>query len=363
MKKIKLKLNNLTKIFGDLVAVDKLSAEIIEGEFVCILGPSGCGKTTTLKMICGLESPTEGQVILDGTVINHWEPKYRNIGLIFQDYAVFSTMTAFENLAFPLMIQKRPKSEIKKKVADIAKVLRVSQTTLNKLGRELSPSEMQRVALGRTMNVNPSIFLLDEPLNMLDADLREIMRGELKRIQKELGKTMIYVTHDQQEAMALGDRVLIIRDGKLQQFDISLNVYYHPANRFVAQFIGFPPMNFIGCLLKASGGEFYVEWESVFKLRVTNIIPHKFKEKGRTSRVTLGIRPEDIEVSPQPVSGEWIKLMVTSYELLGYETVLGVSSRKKENTIIIVAPPDLKFNMGDNVWIKFNKENIHFFSE
>jgi len=363
MEKIKLKLSNLTKIFGDLVAVDKLSAEIREGEFVCVLGPSGCGKTTTLRMICGLEYPTEGQVILNGTVINHWRPKDRNIGLIFQDYAIFPTMSAFDNLAFPLRIQKRPKSEIKKKVADIAQILRLSQTTLNKLGRQLSPSEMQRVALGRTMNANPSIFLLDEPLSMLDADLREVMRGELKRIQKELRKTMIYVTHDQQEAMALADRILVMKDGKLQQFDTPFNVYHHPANRFVAEFIGFPPMNLIDCLLKTSGGEFYVEWESAFKLKVSDIIPHRFKEMRRNSRVTIGVRPEDIEVSVQPLGDDWSKLIITDYEPLGYETVLEVSSGKEENTITVLAPSNLQFNIGDNIWIKFNKEKIHFFLE
>jgi len=235
----------LRKVFDKkTVAVDGVSFEVKDGEFVILLGPSGCGKTTTLRCIAGLETPDEGEIYIGDRLVNDLPPKDRDIAMVFQSYALYPHMTVYDNLAFPLKMRKYPKDEIDKRVKEVARLLRI-EDLLDRKPRQLSGGQQQRVALGRALVRNPQVWLMDEPLSNLDAKLRVYMRAELKKLQKDLGITTIYVTHDQAEAMAMGDRIAVMDKGKILQYDEPHVVYEKPANIFVAGFLGSPPMNFV----------------------------------------------------------------------------------------------------------------------
>ena len=240
----KLVLQNVRKVFGDFTAVEGLSLEIDEGETVALLGPSGCGKSTTLNMIVGLESPTSGDILIDGKSVVDVPPGKRNIGLVFQDYAVFTHLTVRQNLAFGLRSQGMPRAEIDKKIDEVAELVDLGDV-MSRSTKVLGGSELQRVALARTLVTNPSILLLDEPLSNLEAEMRAQMRRELRRIQGETRQTIIYVTHDQIEALSLAHRIAVMDQGKLQHYGTAHEVYHRPANRFVGRFLGNPPMNMI----------------------------------------------------------------------------------------------------------------------
>src|SRR6185295_6911562 len=235
---------NVTKTFGGACVVDDLSLEVRDGEFIVLLGPSGCGKTTTLRMLAGLEAATSGDILIDGQRVNDLPPQRRDVAMVFQSYALYPHMTVAENIGYPLRVRKLDRDQIRKQVGQTAAVLEI-ESLLERKPRELSGGERQRVALARAIVRHPRAFLMDEPLSNLDARLRLQMRGELKHLQHELGITTVYVTHDQAEAMTLGHRVAVMKKGKLQQFDTPLNIYDHPANRFVAEFVGSPIMNFL----------------------------------------------------------------------------------------------------------------------
>ncbi|HEY8475311.1 MAG TPA: ABC transporter ATP-binding protein, partial [Chloroflexota bacterium] len=237
-------LDNLRKEFGKVVAVERLSLDVGDGQFVALLGPSGCGKTTTMNMIAGLERPTSGTIYFDDRPMNDVPPGKRNVGFVFQNYAIFTHMTVYDNLAFGLKIRHVPPAEIRKEVLKVAELLQLTDQLHQNAGR-LSVNDMQKVAIGRTMIIRPSIFLLDEPFSNLDAAFRAYMRGELKRLQREIGQTMIYVTHDQVEAMSMADKIAVMDFGVLQQYGTPDEVYYKPVNMFVANFIGSPNMNFL----------------------------------------------------------------------------------------------------------------------
>ena len=253
----KVKVVNLVKKFDKTVAVDGISFDVKDGEFIVLLGPSGCGKTTTLRCIAGLETPDEGEIYIDDKLVNDLPPKDRDVAMVFQSYALYPHMTVYGNLAFPLKMRKLPKDEIDKKVKEVAKLLNIDHL-LDRKPRQLSGGEMQRVALGRALVRTPRVFLMDEPLSNLDAKLRVYMRAELKKLQRDLKITTIYVTHDQAEAMAMADRIAVMNKGKILQYSEPHDVYEKPANLFVAGFIGSPPMNFIkasiveNCLLYTS---------------------------------------------------------------------------------------------------------------
>src|ERR671912_21594 len=257
---------NVTKHFGATSAVDDLSLEIRDGEFIVLLGPSGCGKTTTLRMLAGLESVTSGEILIDGERVNDVPTQHRDLAMVFQSYALYPHMTIAENIGYPLRVRKIEKTERAERVNRVAAMLEI-ESLLDRKPRQLSGGERQRVALARAIVREPRAYLMDEPLSNLDARLRVQMRGELKRLQHQLGTTTIYVTHDQAEAMTLASRVAVMRKGRLQQFDTPMNIYNQPANKFVAEFVGSPSMNFIEGELEA--GE------------VVGGFPHKSLEGGQ----------------------------------------------------------------------------------
>ncbi|RLE52516.1 MAG: glycerol-3-phosphate ABC transporter ATP-binding protein, partial [Candidatus Methanomethylicota archaeon] len=239
---VKIHLEHVTKVFGEVVAVDDVTLTIREKEFMVLLGPSGCGKTTTLRIIAGLEEPTKGEVYIDDQPVTYLPPKDRDIAMVFQNYALYPHMKVYDNIAFPLKLRKYPKEEIDKMVKEVAEMLHI-EDLLDRMPKQLSGGEQQRVALARALIRRPKAFLLDEPLSNLDAKLRVVMRAELKRLQKELGVTTVYVTHDQAEAMTMADRIAVMKDGKVLQVGSPADVFNKPVNLFVAGFIGSPPMN------------------------------------------------------------------------------------------------------------------------
>jgi multiple sugar transport system ATP-binding protein len=339
---MRVKFDSVSKRYGDLIVVDDLSLEIADGEFVVLLGPSGCGKTTTLRMLAGLESVTSGDIFIGDERINDVPTQQRDLAMVFQSYALYPHMTIAENVAYPLRVRKLDKNERDNRVSRVAKMLEI-ESLLERKPRQLSGGERQRVALARAIVREPRAYLMDEPLSNLDARLRVQMRGELKRLQHQLGTTTIYVTHDQAEAMTLASRVAVMNKGRLQQFDTPLNIYNHPANRFVAEFVGSPSMNFFEGRIEQG---FFVS----ASLRVPINRPD--------SAVTMGIRPEHIHVLTQPQDGA-IPARVYVTELMGNETFvfLTVGSHK----LIARAPADFRAELESQVWLRLETEKAHFF--
>jgi multiple sugar transport system ATP-binding protein len=353
-------LDKLTKVYGDGTrAVSDLDLEIEDGEFVVLVGPSGCGKTSALRMVAGLEPITKGQVIIGGEVVNGLPPKDRDIAMIFQNYALYPHMTAFDNIAFGLKLRGVKKERRRERVGGAAKTLGLAEV-LPKKPRTLSGGQRQRVAMGRAIVREPRAFLMDEPLSNLDAKLRVEMRAEIARIQRELGVTTIYVTHDQVEAMTLGDRVAIMRDGVLQQVAKPQELYDRPRNLFVAEFIGSPAMNLIGVDLARSNGRFTVTigddtlqvGERVLAARPA--LPH-FEGK----RLILGIRPEDLEdaeLTGGADDGQRLTAVVDIREDMGSEVFahFGISGRAVRGEDVKAAVGEDAAAVADvlgNVWI------------
>ena len=334
---------NVTKSFGDRRVVDDVSLEIKDGEFVVLLGPSGCGKTTTLRMLAGLETVTTGDIYIGDERVNDVPTPHRDLAMVFQSYALYPHMTVAENIGYPLRVRKLDKGERAKRVNDVAAMLEI-ESLLDRKPRQLSGGERQRVALARAIVREPRAYLMDEPLSNLDARLRVQMRGELKRLQHQLGTTTIYVTHDQAEAMTLASRVAVMKRGKLQQFDTPLNIYNHPANRFVAEFVGSPSMNFIDG--RVDGGVFMSE---LIRLPVT---------RENTNQITIGIRPEHIQVFTEPQNGA-IAATVYVTELMGNETFVFLSVGS--NRLIARAPADFRADVESPVWLRIVADKAHFF--
>ena len=347
-------LNNLTKSFGPTVVVDDLSLEINDGEFVVLLGPSGCGKTTTLRMLAGLEQVTSGEIFIDGERVNDLPPQRRDVAMVFQSYALYPHMTVAENIGYPLRVRKIARDQIARQVRETAWMLEI-EPLLARKPRDLSGGERQRVALARAIVRHPRAFLMDEPLSNLDARLRLQMRGELKHLQHELGITTVYVTHDQAEAMTLGHRVAVMKRGKLQQFDTPLNIYNHPANRFVAEFVGSPSMNFLvgGVDLKAR--TFSTEG---IELTLSGVHIEQISGLNADTRVILGIRPEDIRVSIDKRGG-WVPASVYVTELMGSETFVFLNLGREK--IVARAPGDFRAETDSQVWIELDTEKAHLF--
>jgi len=260
-------LKNVYKRFGDVVAVRDQSLEIRDKEFLVLVGPSGCGKSTTLRMIAGLEEISEGIIEIGDEVVNDVAPKDRDIAMVFQNYALYPHMDVYDNMAFGLKLRKFPKKEIERRVQEAADILGIEQL-LKRKPKELSGGQRQRVALGRAIVREPKVFLMDEPLSNLDAKLRVQMRTELSKLHDRLKTTMIYVTHDQTEAMTMGDRIVVLKDGLIQQVDDPLTLYNEPNNIFVAGFIGSPAMNFMDAVIKKEGDTYYIDGDGTFKIRV-----------------------------------------------------------------------------------------------
>ncbi len=316
-------LKNVFKVYpGNVTAVRDVNLEIKDKEFVVLVGPSGCGKSTTLRMIAGLEEITDGTIDIDGRIVNDVPPKDRDIAMVFQNYALYPHMTVYKNMAFGLKLRKFPKAEIDERVREAARILNIEEL-LERKPKALSGGQRQRVAVGRAIVRQPKAFLFDEPLSNLDAKMRVQMRMEISKLHHQLASTMIYVTHDQVEAMTMGDRIVVMKDGLIQQVDAPLNIYEHPANRFVAGFIGSPPMNFFeGTLSQRSDGLYFTE--GTFSVRFEDVHAKKLLE-ANLDTVVLGIRPENIQdsvfaVNPSPES--LIKAKVEVIEPMGAEVFL-----------------------------------------
>jgi multiple sugar transport system ATP-binding protein len=345
----------VTKVFKDSPAVKDLSLDIRDGEFLVLLGPSGCGKSTTLRMVAGLEKPTSGNIYIGDTFVNDVPPKDRDVAMVFQSYALYPHMTVHDNLAFPLKMHGYSKAEIEKTVSGAAEILEISDL-LNRRPKELSGGQRQRVALGRAIVRNPKVFLMDEPLSNLDAKLRVQTRIELKNLQKKIGTTTIYVTHDQAEAMTLADRVAIMKQGMIQQVAPPTEVYAHPANRFVAGFIGSPAMNFIDGTIKASdSGAVFQYGEFSFPLHpaIAKVI-----HNGSSKKATYGIRAEDITMDAAPREGS-VEVSVFGSELMGSEQF--VHGTKGNLTIIARADMGFSASTGSSVWMNLTSANAHLF--
>ncbi len=317
-------LKNVSKVYdGDVVAVKDFSMDIHDGEFVVLVGPSGCGKSTTLRMVAGLEEVSGGEIRIGDRVVNEVEPKDRDIAMVFQNYALYPHMTVYKNMAFGLKLRKVPRKEIDAKVRETARILGIEEL-LQRKPKALSGGQRQRVAVGRAIVRDPKVFLFDEPLSNLDAMMRVQMRGEIEKLHARLGTTMIYVTHDQVEAMTMGDRIVVMLDGEVQQIATPMELYKKPKNKFVAGFIGTPPMNFLsGALHAESGALRFVAGDGKVNLEVD---PRHSVGLGRYQgqRVTLGLRPEVfVENQAQRVNeGKSVEAVVTLVEPLGAETYL-----------------------------------------
>ncbi|MEM0172638.1 MAG: ABC transporter ATP-binding protein [Nitrososphaeria archaeon] len=354
-------IKNLTKKFGEVIAIKNLNLEIKEKEFFILLGPSGSGKSTVLLCIAGLLKPDEGEIWLENKLVTsperdiHVPPQEREVAMVFQDYALYPHMTVFQNIAFPLEVRGKNKSEIEKRVKETAELLGISHL-LNRKPKQLSGGQRQRVALGRAIVREPKIFLMDEPLANLDAKLRVHMRVELKKLHNELGTTTVYVTHDQVEAMSLGDRVAVLNDGFLQQVGTPKELYDTPRNTFVAGFIGSPPMNMIeGNLVKKNEGLMIDLGVCMFELPTW--IEEKIKET-EESKVTLGFRPEHITLAKKYQKNA-IEAKVDILELIGRE--LHVHLTVGEYSFVAITVPTDDIKVGENVWMVPNEEKIHIF--
>jgi multiple sugar transport system ATP-binding protein len=357
------KLVGIRKIYDESgsrhVAVRDLDLEIADGEFVVLVGPSGCGKSTILRMIAGLESISGGELRIGGRVVNQLPAKERDIAMVFQNYALYPHMSAYENMAFALALRKLPKHEIEQRVGEAARVLGI-ESLLVKRPRQMSGGERQRVALGRALVRKPQVFLFDEPLSNLDAKLRVQMRREIARLHHQLDTTMIYVTHDQVEAMTLGDRIVVLNRGEMQQVDTPTALYQHPRNTFVASFIGTPPMNLIegevvgaeSPRFRSAGGDIDIPLGSESAALVAR--------RGR-QQVVLGIRPEDLLLTPpEQTSGHagTLPARVDLVELLGGEALVHVTTGQVELTARLPAPFSVK---AGNVGLVVPVDRVHLF--
>jgi multiple sugar transport system ATP-binding protein len=347
-------LKDVTKVFGkDNLVIHNLNLEIKDKEFFTIVGPSGCGKSTILNMIAGLEEVSSGEIIFDHKMVNHLPPAKRDVAMVFQSYALYPHKTVFENIAFPLRIRKLPPEEIKNRVKKTASILDINHL-LERKPKELSGGQRQRVALGRAIVRKPRVFLLDEPLSNLDAKLRVYMRAELKKLHKEIETTMIYVTHDQAEAMTLSDRVAILFEGRIQQCDSPQMVYNFPANRIVAEFIGSPSMNFFeGKIIKE---------DDKTSVRFTNgdlfFIPREKELESNDEEVLFGVRPEDVIASLEE-KRDWFLGKIFAVEPLGNATYVDILWNT--NRLKAEAGPDFDGKPDSSIYFTFRQEKIHLF--
>ncbi len=352
-------LESVTKKFNEVVAVKDVNLEINDQEFLVLVGPSGCGKTTALRLIAGLEEVTEGKIYIGDRLINDVPPKDRNIAMVFQNYALYPHMRVYDNMAFGLKLRGIPKNEVDERVRDAADILGLSNL-LDRYPKQLSGGQRQRVAVGRAIVRRPEVFLMDEPLSNLDAKLRVQMRAELQRLHKTLKATVVYVTHDQVEAMTLGQRIAVILNGELQQVEKPLTVYEKPDNRFVAGFIGSPPMNFVKGTMGKKGDIYTFKSES-FEIDVPKEVDHLL-ENYVGKPVTFGIRPEDIWDIP---SSDWIKekvileSVVDFREIIGSETYLYVHVGKIPLVTRVGGLCDA--SSGSKFKVAVNLSKVHFF--
>lgn len=343
----KVELKGIGKIYdGNVQAVENANIVIEDRDFCVFVGPSGCGKSTTLRMIAGLEEISEGELLIDGDLMNDIPPKDRNIAMVFQNYALYPHMTVYDNMAFGLKIRKMDKGEIKRRVDEAAVSLGLTQY-LDRKPKALSGGQRQRVAVGRAIVRNPKVFLFDEPLSNLDAKLRVSMRGEIAALHQRLQATMIYVTHDQIEAMTMGTKIVVMKDGHVQQIGEPLYLYNHPINKFVAGFIGTPPMNFMTVTVKKEGDKVVID-EGTFTL-VPTADQQKYLSEYVGKEIYFGVRPEDLTYSDAPASENNMQMKVSNKEPLGAETHLFLSSKNQSVVARVLASSKNDFKIGETV--------------
>lgn len=352
---------NVTKQFGNVVAVNDLDIDIPDKEFLVFVGPSGCGKTTSLRLLAGLEEITEGNIYIGDRLVNDVPPKDRDIAMVFQSYALYPHMSVYDNMAFGLKLRRVPRDDIERRVKQAASDLGIL-TLLDRKPKQLSGGQRQRVAVGRAIVRDPAVFLMDEPLSNLDAKLRVEARAMLSRLHQQLESTFIYVTHDQTEAMTMGSRIAVLRDGLLQQVDTPQVLYDTPANIFVAGFIGTPSMNFFDITLVGNANEMYAQSDS-FKLRLPDDKAKLYAEKGYAGReVVMGIRPGNIydpKFQASNIVAQEVKCKVDLTEMMGNEIFLYLMTGKKEFTARV--DPRSGVRVGDEVTMIFDMSRMHVF--
>ncbi|MGE5399398.1 MAG: ABC transporter ATP-binding protein [Ignavibacteriales bacterium] len=350
-------LKNVTKLYegNPRPAVRDVTIEVHDKEFVVLVGPSGCGKSTTLRMIAGLEEITSGELFIDGRLVNDISPKDRDIAMVFQNYALYPHMSVYENMAFGLKLRKFPKPEIKERVLEAARILEIEEL-LERKPKALSGGQRQRVAVGRAIVRKPKVFLFDEPLSNLDAKLRVQMRTEISRLHQNLQATMIYVTHDQTEAMTMGDRIVVMKDGDIQQIDTPLGLYNSPVNRFVAGFMGSPPMNFLTGEVKKDdmGVSYFKDTDGILNLKLSKSVDE--------GQVIMGMRSEDIQDSnyQQNPSYQPIDVTLELVEPMGNEIFLYFRIAQRQIVARIAARE--KPNPGTSMRLYINTDKLHFFN-
>ena len=360
-----LTLHNISKVYEDNKknsaipkAVDNISFTVQDKELLVIVGPSGCGKSSLLRMIAGLEDIDGGDLSLDGERINDVSPRDRDIAMVFQNYALYPHMTVYENMAFGLKLKKTPKAEIKERVMQTAQLLEI-KGELNRKPKTLSGGQRQRVAIGRAIIRRPKVFLFDEPLSNLDAKLRSQMRIELQRLHREINATMIYVTHDQTEAMTLGNRIAVLNKGKLMQLDTPLNLYNNPANKFVAGFIGSPTMNFLKGTIHKKETHMFIHESQNCHISLGTALPIGL-ENYMNKPIEIGIRPEHLLLIEKNTTGDKpdCSLKVLAYENMGNEQLVYLSLG--DQTIIARRPPTDSFNVDSEIGVRFKTDKLFF---
>jgi multiple sugar transport system ATP-binding protein len=350
-----IELRNVVKEFGDVRAVNEVSLDINDGEFVALVGPSGCGKTTTLNMLAGLEEVTGGTITIGDRIVNDLDPKDRDIAMVFQNYALYPNKRVYDNLAFPLKMKKVPKADIDKRVRETAEVLGITPL-LNRRPRELSGGQQQRVALGRALVRDPKAFLMDEPLSNLDAKLRVQMRTELKRFHQDLGATIIYVTHDQLEAMTMADKIAVMNSGVLQQFASPDEVFNQPNNLFVASFIGSPSMNLLRGQVEVENGTAAVSgrgWRTALPPTLGQLV-------SPGASVVIGVRPSHLQVSREAIDNSFTTQVLT-VEPTGDLTY--IHCRAGDTMLIAIVSPEFQVEPNDVLHIAFDLDHLHLFDE
>ena len=355
-------LKNVVKEFKSVTAVDSLSIEIQDREFAVLVGPSGCGKTTALRMVAGLEPVTSGEIYIGDRLVNDVEPKDRDIAMVFQNYALYPHMNVRENLGFGLKMRKFPKAEIDQRVQEAADILGIHEL-LDRKPKQLSGGQRQRVAVGRAIVRKPKVFLFDEPLSNLDAKLRVAMRAEISKLHRRLGATIIYVTHDQVEAMTMASRIFIMNRGSLQQSGAPLEVYKHPANRFVAGFIGSPAMNFIDAILVLEQDRYWIEADG-FKVRLPEAF-HAHLEKYAGRAVIFGVRPEDMAAQAPGTgggNGNTLTARAEVVETLGAETFVYLTCGP-HSIVARMETPELPLAVGQALEVELKMARTHLFDK
>ncbi|MEL6608930.1 MAG: sn-glycerol-3-phosphate ABC transporter ATP-binding protein UgpC [Pseudomonadota bacterium] len=350
-----IRLDNLVKRYGAVQVLHGIDLEMAENEFTVLVGPSGCGKSTTLRMIAGLESVSEGEIYVDDKPVSQLDPKDRGLAMVFQDYALYPHMDVAQNISFALRLQKRPKSEITAKVREVADIVGLTEFLGRKPGA-LSGGQRQRVAMARALAKDSNIFLFDEPLSNLDAKLRGQMRAELAIMRQRVQKNMIYVTHDQIEAMTLADRIVVMHGGYIQQQGTPAELFKSPANKFVAGFLGSPPMNFLDATIRDEGGTLMAEGDG-FKIAIPD---DRARKLGKTDgQITVGIRPSDLNYDPDAPAGQGLDLQVIVSEYIGAQSVLMCSCGANQVTVELKSETPIA--LGETLRFSVRPGSIHLF--